>query len=206
MDHFKKSLLNLFQYCFYFILFVCFFCLFVCFCFVFVFLFVCLLLDHKTCGIVALDQGWNPNPLHWKSEVLTSGPPRKSLKLFFVTSFYSVEIFKEYWSVKSIWVIQILTHLTGRYFKELKKDCVDLLSTQLNHFQTLCFIPYSHEPLLSHKVKLLSRVRFFATPWAVAYHVSPSMGFSRQEYWNGLPFPSPEDLPDPGIEPWSPAL
>ena len=42
--------------------------------------------------------------------------------------------------------------------------------------------------------------------WTVAYQASPSMGFSRQEYWSGLPFPSPGDLPDPGIEPGSPAL
>ena len=40
----------------------------------------------------------------------------------------------------------------------------------------------------------------------VAYQYPPSMGFSRQEYWSGLPFPSPGDLPDPGIEPRSPAL
>ena len=40
----------------------------------------------------------------------------------------------------------------------------------------------------------------FATPWTVAYQAPPSMGFSRQEYWSGLPFPSPGDLPDPGIE------
>ena len=44
------------------------------------------------------------------------------------------------------------------------------------------------------------------TPWTVANHAPPSMGFSRQEYWSGLPFPSPGDLPDPGIEPRSPAL
>ena len=56
------------------------------------------------------------------------------------------------------------------------------------------------------KVKLLSRVRLFVTPWAVAYHAPPSMGFSRQEYWSRLPFPSPEDLRDPGIEPVSPTL
>ena len=55
-------------------------------------------------------------------------------------------------------------------------------------------------------MKSLSRVRLFATPWTVAYQASPSMGFSRQEYRSGLPFPSPEDLPDPGIEPGSPAL
>ena len=56
------------------------------------------------------------------------------------------------------------------------------------------------------KVKSLSRVRLFVTPWTVAYRVPPSMEFFRQECWSGLPFPSPGDLPDPGIEPGSPAL
>ena len=56
------------------------------------------------------------------------------------------------------------------------------------------------------KVKSLSHVRLFATPRTVAHQAPLSMGFSRQEYWSGLSFPSPEDLPDPGIEPWSPAL
>ena len=55
-------------------------------------------------------------------------------------------------------------------------------------------------------MKSLSRVRLFATPWTVAYQAPPSMGFSRQECWSGLPFPSPGDFPDPGIEPGSPAL
>ena len=54
-------------------------------------------------------------------------------------------------------------------------------------------------------MKLLSRVRLFATPWTVAYQAPPSMGFSRQEYWSGLLFPSPGDLPYPGIETESPA-
>ena len=56
------------------------------------------------------------------------------------------------------------------------------------------------------KVKSLSHVQLFATPWTVAYEAPPSMGFSRQECWSGLPFPSPGDLPNPGIEPGSPAL
>ena len=56
------------------------------------------------------------------------------------------------------------------------------------------------------KVKLLSHVQLFATPWTVAYQALRSMGFSSQEYWSGLPFPSPGDLPNPGIEPRSPAL
>jgi len=55
-------------------------------------------------------------------------------------------------------------------------------------------------------VKLLSRVQLSATAWTVAYQAPPSMGFSRQEYWSGLPFPSPGDLPDPGIKARSPAL
>ena len=56
------------------------------------------------------------------------------------------------------------------------------------------------------KMKSLSRVLLFATPWTVAYQAPPSMEFSRQEYWSGLPYPSPGDLPDPGIEPGSPAF
>ena len=56
------------------------------------------------------------------------------------------------------------------------------------------------------KAKSLSRVRLFVTPWTVAYQASQSMEFSRQEYWSGLPFPSPGDLPNPGIEPGSPTL
>ena len=56
------------------------------------------------------------------------------------------------------------------------------------------------------KVKSLSHIQLFETPWTIAYQVLPSKGFSRQEYWSGLPFPSPGDLPNPGIEPASPAL
>ena len=60
--------------------------------------------------------------------------------------------------------------------------------------------------LKSSEVKSFSHVPVFATPWTVAYQAPPSMGFSRQEYWSGLPFPSPGDLPDTGIKPWFPAL
>ena len=55
-------------------------------------------------------------------------------------------------------------------------------------------------------MKSLSRVQLFAIPWTVAYQAPPFMEFSRQEYWSGLPFSSPGDLPDPGIEPRSPTL
>ena len=57
-----------------------------------------------------------------------------------------------------------------------------------------------------YKVKLLNRVRLFVTPWMVAYQAPPSIEFSRQEYWSGLPFPSPGGLPNPGIEPGSSPL
>ena len=57
--------------------------------------------------------------------------------------------------------------------------------------------------LQSQKVKPLSHVQLFATPWTVAYQVPPSMGFSRQEYWSGLPFPSPGVFPTQG---WNPGL
>ena len=56
------------------------------------------------------------------------------------------------------------------------------------------------------KVKSLSCVQLFAAPRTVAYWVRPSMGFSRQGYWSGLPLPSPGDLLDPGVEPGSPTL
>ena len=60
--------------------------------------------------------------------------------------------------------------------------------------------------LVKVKVKSLSHVQLFATPWTVAYQAPPSMGFSRQECWSGLPFLSPGDLPDLGIKPRSPTL
>ena len=81
-----------------------------------------------------------------------------------------------------------------------------VLEFQLQH-QSFQWIFRAGFPLgwVKVKVKSLSRVWRFAPPWTVAYQASLSMAFSRQEYWSGLPFPSPGDLPDPGIEPRSPA-
>ena len=73
-------------------------------------------------------------------------------------------------------------------------------------FNMLSRLVITFLPMSKVKVKSLSRVQLFATPWTAAYQASSFMGFSRQEYWSGLPFPSPGDLPDPGIEPRSPAL
>ena len=55
-------------------------------------------------------------------------------------------------------------------------------------------------------VKSLTRVQLFVILWTVGHQAPPSMGFPRQEYWSGLPFSSPGDLPDPGIKPGSPSL
>ena len=73
----------------------------------------------------------------------------------------------------------------------------------IHYIQFMYLIPIAN---IIVKVKSLSRVLLFVTPWTVAYNAPPSMGFSRQEYQSGLPFPSPEDLPNPGIEPGPPAL
>ena len=67
-------------------------------------------------------------------------------------------------------------------------------------------ISFSNAGKWKVKVKSLNHVQLFAAPWTVAYQALPCMKFSMQEYWSGLPFPSPEDLPDSGIEPRSPAL
>ena len=78
-----------------------------------------------------------------------------------------------------------------------------MLTPVIVPFPRFCFAKlYS----LKVKVKSLSRVRLFVTPWTVAYQAPLSMGFSRQQYWSGFPFLYPGDLPNPGIKPWSPAL
>ena len=73
----------------------------------------------------------------------------------------------------------------------------------MTHLKAYLIRRVLHESTLV-KVELLSGL--FATPWTVTYQASQFMGFSRQEYWSGLPFPSPGDLPDPRIEPRSPTL
>ena len=84
---------------------------------------------------------------------------------------------------------------------KIRREILNKMSSLLRHLLG----PTAH---ISPKVevKSLSCVHFFVTPWTVAHQASPSMGLSRQGYRSGLPFPSPGDLPDPGIEPGSPAL
>ena len=71
---------------------------------------------------------------------------------------------------------------------------------------TQLLTPLSLPPTPDSKVKSLSRVRVFAPLWTAAHQAPLSMGFSRQEYGSRLSFPSPGDLPDPGIETGSPIL
>ena len=86
------------------------------------------------------------------------------------------------------------------------------VSQTLHQLQSYCSIPPVAWAVLTSfmaekvKVKSLSHVRLFATLWIVAHKAPPSMGFSKQEYWSGLPHPSPGDLSNPGIEPRSPSL
>ena len=78
---------------------------------------------------------------------------------------------------------------------------MSIMCLQMDYFKVVMLAM-----LWARQVKLLSCVQFFVTPWTVAYQDTLSMGFSRQEYWSGLPFPPPGDLPDPGIEAGFPAL
>ena len=66
--------------------------------------------------------------------------------------------------------------------------------------------PHGAAPTRRKDCLVAKSCQTLVTPWTVARQAPLSVGFSRQEYWSGLPFPSPGDLPDPGIEPGSPAL
>ena len=81
-----------------------------------------------------------------------------------------------------------------------EKKCMQQSNTQRFHFSE------KQSNNKEVKVKSLSRVRLLATLWTVAYQAPQPMGFSRQEYWSGLPFPSSGDLHNPEIEPGSPVL
>ena len=77
---------------------------------------------------------------------------------------------------------------------------------QNRHSRNILSPPSELKKEIKKGSEVTQRVELFATLWAVAHQAPLSMGFSRQEYWSGLPFPSPGDLSNPGIEPWSPAL
>ena len=100
--------------------------------------------------------------------------------------------------------VELFRFLKDDAVKVLHSICQQIWKTQWwpQDWKRSVFIPVPKKV----KVKSLSCVRLFLTPWTVAHQAPPSMEFSRQEYWSGLPFPSPRDLPNPGIKPVSPAL
>ena len=97
-----------------------------------------------------------------------------------------------------------VTESRARLSDWTKLNWVDVVSSH-QACDNLCYSSNRKLTQRERKVKSLSRVWLFVTPQTAAYQAPLSMGFSRQEYWSGLPFPSPGDL-DPGVEPRSPAL
>ena len=86
------------------------------------------------------------------------------------------------------------------FFLKKKQNSLTLQKLQ-NHIKE--YIVYKYTAAV---VQLLGHAQLFATPWTMARQTSLFMGFPRQDYWSGLPFPSSRDLPDPGIKPRSPAF
>ena len=84
-------------------------------------------------------------------------------------------------------------HLISNFCFRIMAYSSNFTSTLQNNIQQLCC------------AVVLSRVQLFAIPWTIVHQAPLSMEFSRQEYWSGLSFPTPGDLPNPGIEPGSPA-
>ena len=106
--------------------------------------------------------------------------------------------------------VELLPILKDDAVKVLHSICQKIWKTQQcpQNWKRLVFIPIPKKGNAKEcsKLKFLSRVLLFGTPRTIAYQVSLSMGFSRQEYRSGLPFPSPGDLPNAEIKPRSPTL
>ena len=118
---------------------------------------------------------------------------------YYCALLYCVSEILHFLQIKDLWQPSI-----GQVYQCYVSNGICSLCVSVSHFGNTIFQTVSWP--LKVKVKSLRHVWLFVIPWTVVYHTPPSMGFSRQEYWNGLPFPPPEDLPDPGIEPGSPAL
>ena len=112
------------------------------------------------------------------------------------------------------WLINSLGHLqmsqwcnSFLFISHQKTSNISPSSVFSNHSPFHWSVTRTSEKLKSsERVKLLSHVWLFATPWTIALQTPLFMEFSKQEYWSGVPFPSTGDIPDPGIEPESPAL
>ena len=116
---------------------------------------------------------------------------------------YNCRIFVyDYWTFPSLCQSKIKQFFARRPTEITHKCSMD--SSLVYLWGVVVILPFSLiGRMLNHS---LSCVQLFVTSWTVAHQAPPSMGFSRQEYWSGLPFPSPGDLPHPGIKPRSPTL
>ena len=109
-------------------------------------------------------------------------------------------------NLKNIQAAHAAQYQKNKWPNQKKKQAKELISPKNTYRWLINHMKRWSTSLIIREVELLSHVWLFATQWTVAYKAPLSMEFSRQEYWSGLPFPSPGDLPHPGIEPRSPAL
>ena len=120
---------------------------------------------------------------------------------------------------KSSWLLNNKDLLLLLFFNNKDLNCMDPLNTQVFFLivnTAVLHLPRWVEPMSSEELWTQKRKKekkgntkscpILVFPWTIARQAPLSMGFSRQEYWSGLPFPSPGELPDPGTEPRSPAL
>ena len=148
------------------------------------------------------DRGWNGGWHHWLhghefEQTPGDGKGQGSLACYgpWVTK-------RQDWATE-----QMLSFVPYFWYNIIKTTEYCLVTTRIIYSIPPSGIRSTHvEWRLYSEVKSLNRVRLFVTLWTVAYQAPPSMGFSSQEYWSGLPFPFSGDLPNPGIEPRSPSL
>ena len=138
------------------------------------------------------------------SIIMTFRNSIQNTKVRFIHLFYSDVVVRQYSNSLSIILLPLQFLLAAAAAAKLLQSCLTLRdpvdSSPLGspvrgilQARTLEWvaISFSNAWKWKVKVKLLSRVRLLATPWTAAYQASPSMGFSRQEYWSGVPLPSP---------------
>ena len=101
------------------------------------------------------------------------------------------------------WILHCLEHWSGQPIPPPEELPDPGLNRGLLHFRQILY-QLSYQGSKNTGTKTLQSCLILVTPWTVVCRIPLSMGFFRQEYWSGLPFPSPGDLPDPGIEPASP--
>ena len=144
---------------------------------------------------IFLTQGWNLHLLYWQADSLPLEPSGKPWKAETFAYFVVSQPLKQSSPYRGS--INICYMVSGA---NCRGGTADWRSGIRKYFEliNLCERKW--------KCSSFSPVWLFATPWTLAPQAPPSMGFSRQEYWSGLPFPSPGDLPNPGIKPKSPTL